>query len=289
MVRLEAIIVAVLLLVHCTGAFTLSHGREEGVIEDAGPTRTNASLRRLKLTDYIGSDPVGSDTVGNGAKLSPSPSPSPAASLAAPSPATTAAPAPSSTTEGGALVEVPPLPAAGVAAGAPALEGSQACTTPLQYMEGRPDLSISASLFKAAGIPSLSDASAVQMVFVPTDSAWEQEFQGLKLSEEGLKGDPQLLQALMPAHVAPERAIASPKWTDSDAFPLLPPGQSLEIHLSTVGDNTTYVTGLGVVGYPLAPIKEADIPVCQGLLYTLGSVVLSEAADKLLLARGTLG
>ena len=49
------------------------------------------------------------------------------------------------------------------------------------------------------------------------------------MSEEGLKGDPQLLQALMPAHVAPERAIASSTWTDSTAFPLLPPGQSLEV------------------------------------------------------------
>eukprot|EP00887_Chlorella_sp_A99_P007297 scaffold2.g7297.t1 len=250
-------------------------------------------------SDPIGSDPIGLDTCGVGGPCHKSPPPPPPAprSLARapppppPPPAAPASPPPTPPATPAPSPPAPPPPGRPAVAAAPRAPAPEAerCTTAAQVLATDPDLSMFAQLAEAAGLlPTLGDPNAMFMLFAPNNSVVNASFAGLKLTEAFVLGNPPLLAALARYHVVPDRSLSTSQWTEPTALPTLSPGQLLAV-TRLGGPAEAPIWGLGgAIGYPIGQVGD-ERRVCAGLMWSIDSVLISNAADRLLTAGGNVG
>lgn len=207
--------------------------------------------------DTKGSDPIGKDTAGNGAVTSPGTSPRPGRS-------SISTPSTEQLTHGN-------------------------CTTAADYLSSNPDLSLTKSLFEAAGdVPALSDPVAKAMVFAPTNEAWASAAKGLGLTTQTLTSDPQLLHAIVDYMIVPQLALPTSQWTPGSSVSTLARGERLQLLTPPSPASPNYALQ-GAQGYAQAQVVEANVPACASYVFIVNAVPVSAAADSLLTAKGLVG
>ncbi|KAI3430562.1 hypothetical protein D9Q98_005155 [Chlorella vulgaris] len=262
------LIVAGLLLALSGQAVVLPVAAHSGGGTDTGTVLT----RHLLRTDYVGSDPIGSDPVGAdtvGSDPIGQDTRGSGKRVQSEQPKRVAAPA----TE--ARTNVTQSPATG-----------PRCSTAAAVVASNPNTTIFAQLIQAGGLqPYLqSPSNAPLMLLAPDDIAWQAFLQGFGLTIEKLLADRDLLQALLPFHVIPGIALPSDQWEPSTKLPMLAPGQTVTVQLPSSSNRYTYLQG--AQGYALGGVL-AEKPACGGaLVFVLGSVLISEAADGVLTRQG---
>uniref|UniRef100_A0A1D2AGZ5 FAS1 domain-containing protein n=1 Tax=Auxenochlorella protothecoides TaxID=3075 RepID=A0A1D2AGZ5_AUXPR len=237
--------------------------------------------RALARTDFVGSDPVGSDTVGsdpigsdtagNGVQKEqasssrgPTPGPSPITPVTEPD-----RPAPPSRS--------PPSASPAVALG-PSTE----CVTAYDYLSANGTFTEFLQIVEAAGLADLlKDPSQVAMLFVPTPSAFASIFTGVDLTVSSLIKDKELLSAIVDFHVAPNYALRPAQLTNNLQIPTLATDQLITVFVP-LGSPVAFG---GAQGYAIASTLET-LTLCDVVAYVLDSVLISSAADAILVSQG---
>ncbi|KFM22357.1 hypothetical protein F751_0193 [Auxenochlorella protothecoides] len=195
---------------------------------------------------FVGSDPVGSDTVGSD-------------------------PIGSDTAGNGVQKEQ-----------AIALGPSTECVTAYDYLSANGTFTEFLQIVEAAGLADLlKDPSQVAMLFVPTPSAFASIFTGVDLTVSSLIKDKELLSAIVDFHVAPNYALRPAQLTNNLQIPTLATDQLITVFVP-LGSPVAFG---GAQGYAIASTLET-LTLCDVVAYVLDSVLISSAADAILVSQG---